>query len=99
MGTKVFIGGNLPEGDVAREALIDYGCDPKKGRDGWDPMLAHLALTGDEEKAGYSVVTGKARLCALTGKNYFTPGAENHAYVVKDKPDEYYTGIINDLLR
>ena len=99
VGNNVCIGGGLPDGDVARDALIDYGCDPTRGRDGWDPMLAHLALTGDEEKAGYSVVTGKARLCALTGKNYFTPGAGSHEYVVKEKPDEYYIETINDLLR
>ena len=99
VGNNICIGGGLPDGDVARDALIDYGCDPALGRDGWDPMLACLALTGNEKAAGYSVVTGKARLCALTGKNYFTPGNGNHAYVIKDKPDEYYTEIINDLLR
>ncbi|MBO4538898.1 MAG: hypothetical protein J5781_01365 [Clostridia bacterium] len=99
VAAAVYAGGNMPETDVVGAAIRDYGCDPALGRNAWDPMLVLLALTGDEKEAGYSVVKGKARLCALTGKNYFTPGAGSHAYVVKDKPDEYYTGIINDLLR
>lgn len=99
VAAEVYAGGGLPETDVVGAAIRDYGCDPTKGRNAWDPMLVVLALIGDEKEAGYSVVTGKARLCALTGKNYFTAGVGNHAYVVKDKPDEYYTEIINDLLR
>lgn len=99
VGAEVYAGGNLPETDVVGSAIRDYGCDQAKGRNAWDPMLVVLALIGDEKEAGYSVVKGKARLCALTGKNYFTPGDGNHAYVIKDKPDEYYTEIINDLLR
>ncbi len=99
VAAEVYAGGNLSETDVVGAAIRDYGCDPIKGRNAWDPMLVVLALTGDEKTAGYSVVTGKARLCALTGKNYFAPGAGNHKYVVKEQPDEYYTEIINQLLQ
>ena len=95
----VCIGADLPEGDVARNALIDYGCDPAVGRAGWDPMLARLALVGDEEKAGYRCVKGKAKLSALTGKNRFVPGEGNCAYVVKTQPDDHYKAVINELLK
>lgn len=95
----VYVGGNLSETDVVGAAIRDYGCDPEVGRNAWDPMLVVLALIGDEEAAGYSVVLGKARLCPLTGKNYFTPGEGNHKYVVKNKPDGFYVDLINGLLR
>ncbi len=98
VGNTVLIGGNLPEGDMVRNAIIDYGCDPALGRDGWDPMLAHLAIVGDEKEAGYDVVKGKARLSALTGKNYFVAGPGNHLYVVKRMPDQYYIDRITPLL-
>ncbi len=98
IGLGVLIGGASPEGDILKNALIDYGCDPEKGRDGWDPMLAQLAIIGDEEKAGYSVVRGKARVCALTGKNYFFKGEGSHLYVIKAQPDDYYVKQINALI-
>ena len=94
----VYVGGNLSETDVVGAAIRDYGCDPTEGRNAWDPMLVVLSLIGDEEAAGYSFVQGKARLCPLTGKNYFKPGEGDHKYVVKNKPNDFYVDLINGLL-
>ena len=63
-------------------------------------MLCMLAITGDEEKAGYKTVCGTARVEEGTGKNYFTE-CENglHKFVVKAKENDYYKTIINERVK
>ena len=63
-------------------------------------MLVLLALTGDEEAAGYEAVRGWARVDAQTGQNYFVREACGlHRYVKKKQPDNFYRDRINERIR
>lgn len=96
-GESVITGGGLPEGDPLRQILIDHGTPA--GRCSWDPMLALLAVTGDEKQAGYGVVRGRAHVDAQSGRNTFDPDEKGpHAYVVKEQPDAFYRQSIDALL-
>ena len=97
VGASVITGGNLDKNDPLYLALCDHGSS--NGRSSWDPMLCLLAIIGDEEKAGYSVISGTASVDAKTGENYFSVNSEGpHKYVVKQKEDTYYADTINKLI-
>ena len=89
VGHTVITGGSLKEGDLLKQILRDHGSE--NGRMSWDPMLCLLAVTGEEEKAGYDTVRGTASVDPETGANYFSedPGGR-HAYVRKIRDDAYY---------
>ena len=88
VGFDVITGDNLPNNDVLYEVLADHGSE--QGRMSWDPMLVLLALEGDENKAGYSVVTGKASVNASDGTNLFSEDSDGlHKYVVKTEDTKY----------
>ncbi len=89
IGLNVLSGDGLPGDDLLTVALTHYGC-ANTGRHSWDPMTALLAVIGDEEKAGYTTVTGTASVDPETGKNTFVKGDGLHCFVVKTKPDSYY---------
>lgn len=97
VGIKVVSGDKLSRDDFLYKSFSDHGSE--KGRYSWDPMTALMAVIGDEEKAGYDTVTGKARLDAETGGNYFTEDENGtHKYVkMKFNPD-YYADMINSLI-
>ncbi len=98
VGASVITGGDLDKSDPLYLALCDHGCS--KGRSSWDPMLCLLAIIGDEQKSGYSVVSGKSSVDAKTGENYFSVNSEGpHKYVVKQKEDTYYADAINKLIK
>jgi hypothetical protein len=98
VGASVITGGDLKKDDPLYLALCDHGSP--NGRSSWDPMLCLLALIGNEEKAGYSAVSGKASVDAKTGENYFSVSKEGlHKYVVKKKEDAYYAHAINNLIK
>jgi len=98
IGASVITGSRLQEGDVLRDALKDHGSE--KGRMSWDPMLVMLALYGDEEKAGYTCVKGRATVNPETGLNRFEKDDTGiHSYVVKVKPDEYYRDMIDERIQ
>lgn len=88
VGATVITGSKLPEGDLLRTVLTDYGSP--KGRMSWDPMLVQLAVLGDPEKAGYTAVRGTASVDPETGVNHFTPGQGIHRYVIKAREDAFY---------
>ena len=70
------------------------------GRNSWDPMTALMALCGDEEKAGYSVTRGKARVDGATGQNYFSRSEDGkHAYVTALHEPSFYSSVIDFLLQ
>ena len=97
VGIGVLTGGHLDKNDHLYDALLDHGSE--MGRHSWDPMLVHLALTGDATAAGYTTVRGWASVDAITGANHFTPDPEGmHAYVVKAKEDAFYVCAIDSLL-
>ena len=97
VGASVITGGNSDINDPLYLALCDHGSS--NGRSSWDPMLCLLALVGDEEKAGYSVIRGKSSVDAETGENYFVSNPNGlHSYVVKEKEDAYYANAINKLI-
>lgn len=98
VGEPVISGGCLKgKGTLAARAMSDSGMED--GRSSWDPMLALLAVCGDEKIAGYSSVKGTARVDAATGENYFELNSGGkHRYVVKDCEDEYYSRIIDYIL-
>lgn len=94
VGTLVVSGGTLADQDILHHVLCDFGSP--EGRKSWDPMLALLAVIGNEEKAGYDTVTGTATLNAETGENHFTERADGlHAYVKMKMPPAYYEEQIN----
>lgn len=100
VGCSVITGGKnvLDQNDPLCVAMCDHGSD--EGRSSWDPMVVALALEGDEEKAGYKCVCGKARVDADTGACHFDESADGlHKYVVKVQKDEYYKNLINDLIK
>ena len=97
IGNSVITGGALAQDDHLRRVLMDHGSP--KGRLSWDPMLVLLAVTGDEEKAGYDTVRGTASVEADTGKNHFLVDRNGkHCYIIKKHPDRYYADLINDIL-
>ncbi len=94
VGVSVRTGDTLSKTDYLYQTLVDWGCE---ARPSWDPMLCLLALIGDEEKAGYRAVRGRARVDRETGRNYFTPDTNgSHAFVVKSFEDKYYKNAINE---
>jgi hypothetical protein len=62
-------------------------------------MLVLLAIIGDEKKAGYKTVRGRATVDAETGANFFkeAPGG-THCYVVKAMDDSFYRDMIDEIL-
>lgn len=98
IGVDVITGDNLEPDDTLHLALKDFGTTT--GRHSWDPMLALLALIGDEEKAGYRTVRGFASVDPKDGKNSFRPDPNGlHRYIIKTKDNDYYKNAINDLIR
>ncbi|MBO5287729.1 MAG: nucleoside hydrolase [Clostridia bacterium] len=100
VGDSVYSGGAkvLDETDPLLGAMCDHGA--VNGRSSWDPMLVYMAILGDEEKAGYTTVTGTARVDGETGLNYFEENENGlHRYVVKKYDDSYYADIVNKMIQ
>ena len=94
IGAGVITGNLLADDDFLHLALDDHGSG--KGRESWDPMLAVLALTNDNAKAGYKTVKGIATVDEK-GLNYFEENENgNHEYVIKAQPDSFYIDEINN---
>ena len=94
IGLDVFTGGTLDKDDVLYKVLCDHGS--QNGRCSWDPMLAMMAVIGDEQKAGYDVVRGVASVDEHSGANNFKVDEKGrHLYVVKKRNNEYYVGLIH----
>lgn len=97
VGVDVISGSRLPGDDVVHMALSDHGS--AKGRSSWDPMLVLLALTGDEQTAGYDTVCGYASVDAGTGINRFRVDAAGpHKYVIRKYVPEHYAQLIDELI-
>lgn len=98
VGFDVITGGQLLENDPLRSVLTDHGS--KNGRSSWDPMLALLAVIGDEAEAGYDTVRGFARVDPKDGTNYFTPDSNGlHRYVIKNRENAFYAEAINNRIK
>ena len=98
IGCDVITGDNLDENDHLYKTMCKQGSS--HGRFSWDPMTALLAVIGDEEKAGYDTVCGKAFVDELTGANSFTVCAEGkHKYVIKKFDNDYYKTMINNIIK
>ena len=96
-GIDVITGDKLSKDDILYKVLCDHGSE--NGRMSWDPMLVLLALTGDEAEAGYNTVCGTANVDDETGLNTFVPDCTGmHKYVVKNKDNDFYKNIINELI-
>lgn len=94
VGTRVISGSHLEHDDFLYRVLADHGSE--NGRDSWDPMLVLLALTGDEDKAGYETVTGVASVDAESGANHFGQNeGGTHKFVIKKYADDYYVSQID----
>lgn len=94
IGIKVVSGDKLSHDDFLYKSFCEHGSE--NGRYSWDPMTALMAVIGDEEKAGYDTVQGKARLDGITGKNYFTEDKNGlHKYVKMKLPPHCYADMIN----
>lgn len=98
IGKDVITGGNLSDGDLLHEVLCVHGSE--NGRLSWDPMLAVMAVVGDEAKAGYDTVTGFAEVDAETGNNHFREAKDGlHKYVIKKFANSYYVDKINGIIK
>ena len=95
-GESVITGGSEvigDENDVLSVAMVSHGSE--KGRNSWDPMTALLAVTGDEEKAGYSKVYGNFTFDEK-GRNYFShDSSSDRCFVVRKYDDTFYSEGIN----
>jgi len=95
-GESVITGGSEvigDEHDVLSVAMVSHGSE--KGRNSWDPMTALLAVTGDEEKAGYSKVYGNFTFDEK-GRNYFShDSSSDRCFVVRKYDDTFYSEGIN----
>jgi hypothetical protein len=97
VGVTVITGGNLPDGDLLKQVMIDH--NSAKGRCSWDPMLVDLAIIGDTDKAGYNTVYGYASVDPADGSNTFTVAETGqHRYVVKKYADSFYAEAIDSQL-
>lgn len=97
IGYGVITGGRLDKRDHLYKVLCDHGSE--NGRHSWDPMLALMALIGDEAAAGYSTVVGTASVDEETGANHFVPNSQGmHSYVIKERENRYYEDRINALI-
>lgn len=77
--------------------MCDHGSPT--GRSSWDPMLVCLAICGDEKKAGYKYVSGKASVDSRSGENSFIPSENGiHKYVIKVKENDFYKEQINKFI-
>ena len=98
VGYDVITGDELPHDDHLYKVMLDHGSE--NGRSSWDPMLALLAVTGDETEAGYTTVSGYASVDPETGKNYFKKDPKGpHKYVVKARENDFYKQAINAYIR
>lgn len=96
IGADVISGQHLSD-SVLRDVLVDHGSE--KGRYSWDPMTAVLALTGNPEAAGYTLVKGTASVSEADGRNFFTESKNGlHSFVKRRFSAEYYSDIINSLI-
>ena len=97
VGYDVITGRGLSHDDQLWITMADHGSP--NGRNSWDPMLVLLAIIGDEGKAGYEVVKGRARVDESDGANYFTRSKDGkHAFVVKAKENAYYEKMIDSII-
>ena len=98
VGATVLTGDNLNSPDILYDVLCDHGS--RGGRLSWDPMLVMLAMIGDEAKAGYDTVVGRAYTELDSGANHFTPCDNGpHRYVVKNRDDSFYKEMINKIIK
>lgn len=96
IGSQLITGDKLSADDFLHLALEDHGSG--SGRESWDPMLAVLALTNDNEKAGYKTVKGIATV-DKDGTNYFQEDENGKdEYVIRAKEKSFYSDIINSLI-
>jgi hypothetical protein len=97
VGNTVITGGTLKKDDLLHKVISDLGFPT--GRASWDPLTVYLACIGDEEKAGFDTVEGKASLDPVTGYNHFEKYEGGpHKYVVKKFDDRYYEDLINRII-
>ena len=98
IGADVITGGELRPGDHLAAVLRDHGS--ANGRMSWDPMLVLMALIGDEQKAGYRTVRGRASVRAEDGANFFEEQPDgSHCYIIRDKETDFYRDWINRLIQ
>ena len=97
IGVDVISGSKLDASDPLKRVLADYGTPD--GRCSWDPMLAHLAILGDADMAGYSEIMGVAAFDP-DGCNHFIPDENGpHGYLIRKFEPQYYADVIDSLIK
>ena len=94
-GHSVITGGKLPEEDMLKQALNDFGFGD--GRSSWDPMTAALAL---EDK--YGLLFDRKKYTVRLDeecRNFFTPDENSNREILsKLYPDAFYEDLINRVI-
>lgn len=97
IGFDVITGDTLSSDDPLYKAMCLHGSE--HGRSSWDPMLALLAVIGDEKEAGYGTISGTASVDTETGANSFErSGSGLHKYVIRNFNTDYYKNQINQII-
>jgi inosine-uridine nucleoside N-ribohydrolase len=83
--------------DILSKALTDAA--RTTGRNSWDPITMYLAVHGDAERAGFSIIQGTNSVDVTTGANTFTANSTGkHYYVTKIRTDNFYKSRLNTIL-
>lgn len=95
VGNQVISANCLKHDDCLYRVLCDFGTP--EGRKSWDPMLALMAVIGDEEAAGYQTVMGTSFVDPESGKGYFSVSETGrHCYVKMNKSSQSFQQEINE---
>jgi len=97
VGTRLRIGGGLPEEDLLHKVLAAHGS--ASGRYAWDPLLTWIACLDSPQEAGFETVRGTVKVDPETGADTFTPGPDGpHEYVVMARDSSWYAARLGAIL-
>ena len=110
VGCDVLCGASLDRADILHRVIRLH---QKSGvRSSWDPLTMWMAVAGSPEACGFSTVSGRCEVDALTGANRFVPapdaadrgsrrhaGQAPHRYVVAEHEPQWYAARLDAMLR
>lgn len=96
IANEIICGKQLADNDILRDVFQVHGS--QNGRSSWDPLLTYIAVVGDEQKAGFDCVFGRAEI-EENGINHFTEEVNgSHCFVIKKYDNDYYEKVLENLI-